>query len=277
MHIQGVIFDLGHTLMGLDGTWPEMFERGAADLAAYVDGMDGTVGRASMPALAWPGAARVAGAEFAQALLRCREEGYARAKETLRETTAEGSMRRTFAHFGVPDPSPELVQGACDAFFAHEEASWSAFPEALPVLRELSARGLRLGLFSNATSDRFIQRLVDRFGFRPYLQPALSSAGVGVRKPDPAALAAFPEAWGVAAGAIVMVGDQIEADVLCAQRAGMRSVWIPSREDARQEGRSPELGPVAAGTRPDRTVAGLVELPRCLEEMARSSGPGRGC
>ena len=28
----GVIFDLGHTLMGLDGTWPEMFENGALNL-----------------------------------------------------------------------------------------------------------------------------------------------------------------------------------------------------------------------------------------------------
>ena len=45
MRIQGVIFDLGHTLMGLDGTWAEVFERGAADLAAFLDGqaLTGTV------------------------------------------------------------------------------------------------------------------------------------------------------------------------------------------------------------------------------------------
>ena len=31
MAVQGVIFDLGHTLMGLDGTWSEIFERGAQE------------------------------------------------------------------------------------------------------------------------------------------------------------------------------------------------------------------------------------------------------
>ena len=188
------------------------------------------------------GAGQIDGMEFARALLRRRDEGYSHAKETLREVTAEESMRWTFAHFGLPDPPPELVQGACDAFFAYEEASWSAYPAALPVLRALAARGLRLGLFSNATSDRFIQRLVDRFGFRAYLHPALSSAGVGIRKPDPAALAPFPAAWGLPAGAVVMVGDSLEADILGAQRAGMHSVWIPSREDARQEDSPPRSG-----------------------------------
>jgi HAD superfamily hydrolase (TIGR01549 family) len=160
------------------------------------------------------------------------------------------------------------VRGARDAFFAFEEASWSAYPAALPVLRALAARGLRLGLFSNATSDRFIQRLVDRFGFREYLHPALSSAGVGIRKPDPAALQSFPVAWGLPAEAVVMVGDSLEADILCARRAGMRSVWTPSREDARQEGLTPEERLQAAGIRPERTIAGLETLPGCLDEMA---------
>ena len=269
MRIGGVIFDLGHTLMGLDGTWAEVFERGAADLAAFLDGKaltatGQTVGVGLRPAPA----GRIDGMAFARALLRRRDEGYSHAKETLREVTAEESMRWTFAHFGLPDPPSELVQGACDAFFAYEEASWSAYPAALPVLRALAARGLRLGLFSNATSDRFIQRLVDRFGFRAYLHPALSSGGVGIRKPDPAALAPFPAAWGLPAGAVVMVGDSLEADILGAQRAGMRSVWIPSREDARQEGLTPEERLHAAGTRPDRTIAGLEELPGCVESLS---------
>jgi len=267
MRIEGIIFDLGHTLMGLDGTWDTVFERGAADLAAFLNGLEDGAG---MDASAAAGAGRVDGMEFARALLGRRDEGYACAKETLREVTAEESMLWTLAHFGLPDPSPELVQGACDAFFAYEGASWSAYPAALPVLRELAARGLHLGLFSNATSDRFIQRLVDRFGFREYLDPALSSAGVGIRKPDPAALGSFRVAWGLAPGAVVMVGDSLEADILGAQRAGMRSVWIPSREDARQEGRSPEVQLLAAGIRPDRTIAGLEELPGCVEEMGRA-------
>jgi HAD superfamily hydrolase (TIGR01549 family) len=257
MPILGVIFDLGHTLMYLNGTWPEMFERGTADLAAFLDSQH--------PPL-WTDS-RITGLAFAQAFLERRREGYARAQETLREVTAEESVHWTFARFGLPDPPAKLVDGAGDAFFAHEEESWRAYPAALPVLGTLAGRGLRLGLFSNATSDRFIQRLIDRFSFHEVLAPALSSGGTGIRKPDPAALEPILAAWNLPPRSVLMVGDSLEDDILGAQRAGVRSVWIPSRDDARQEGRSPEERLLAAGIQPDRSISGLADLPACLEEM----------
>lgn len=250
MGIRGIVFDLGHTLMHLGGTWLEIFERGAADLQTFLveQGLD------------------LDGEAFAQTLLDRRSEGFARARQTMREVTAEDSMRWTFARFGLSEPDLALVQGAIDAFFAHEDTRWSADPEALDLLSELSGRGLLLGMFSNATDDRFIQSLVDRLGFRPWLDPALTSAGTGVRKPDPAAFAPILEAWDLAPAEVVMVGDTLDADILGAQQAGMRSVWIPSRDDARQ-GRgmyeSGHLGPIT----PDMTIERLGELPGCLEQL----------
>ncbi|NIV38823.1 MAG: hypothetical protein GWN58_58225, partial [Anaerolineae bacterium] len=167
MVIQGVIFDLGHTLMGLDGTWPEIFEHGASDLAHFLaehrPGID-------------------AGA-LTKAWLERRTEGFARARETMREVTAEASMRWALARCGISDPDHALLFGAIDAFFAYEEARWYAYPEAIPTLRALSGRGLRQGMLSNATHDPLVQRLVDRLGFRHWLDPALSSASTGLRKP----------------------------------------------------------------------------------------------
>lgn len=248
MTIQGVIFDLGHTLMTLDSTWPEIFEQGVIDLVTLL--------REHAPGLD--------GAAFSQALLDRRAEQFARAKETQREVTAEASMRWTLAHFGQPDPDPALVLGAIDAFFAYEYKCWRALPEALPVLRELAGRGLRLGLFSNATHDPFIQGLVDRFGFRPWLDPALSSGGVGIRKPDPAAFAPFLDAWRLPPESLVVVGDTLEADILGAQRAGMRSVWIRSREDARQEGDGYDRAVGTARIEPEVTLTSVADLPAKL-------------
>ena len=244
MAIQGVIFDLGHTLMYLDSTWPEVFEHGVADLALFLDaqglGLDG--------------------AAFARTLLERRAEGFALAGSTYREVTAEDSMRWVFSRFGLCDPKPRLVTGAIDAFFAYEQAHWRAYPEAQATLKELSDRGLRLGVFSNATHDPFIQHLVDRLGFRPWLNPALSSAGTGIRKPDPAAFTPILEAWELPSTSVAVVGDTLDADVLGARQAGMRSIWIPSREDARQEG--------TRGTAvPDATIQSLSELPACLEQL----------
>jgi len=249
MSVQGVIFDLGHTLMYLDSTWPAVFQHGVADLAAFV---------------ARQGLA-VDGQAFARTLLDRRAEGFAQARQTKREVTAEASMRWTFSHFGLADPGAALVTGAIDAFFAYEEDRWLAFPEALPVLRELARRGLRLGMFSNATHDPFIQNLVDRLGFRPWLNPALSSAGTGIRKPDPAAFAPILAAWGLPPEPVVVVGDTLDADILGAQRAGMRSVWVHSREDARQEGNETDQSVPATSIMPDAAIENLDELLTCLE------------
>jgi putative hydrolase of the HAD superfamily len=250
MAIRGVIFDLGHTLMHLDGTWPEMFARGAADLAAYVSGLGlGLDGEA-----------------VAQAWLAHRQEGFAQAKATDREVLAEATMRRTLAQFGLSEPSPALVAAAVDAFFAYEDARWYAEPDAVGVLRELAGRGLRLGAFSNATHDPFIQRLVDRLGFRPWLDPALTSAATGIRKPDPAAFAPFLAAWELPAGEVAMVGDTFEADIVGAQRAGLRAVWIPVRDDANQEG----AAAADSSLQPDATLQRLADLPACLSALNSS-------
>lgn len=244
MAVQGVIFDLGHTLMHLRGTWPEVFERGVADLAAFL--------AVRLPGLDAPA--------FCHDLLDRRQQGFARARATMREVTAFESMAATFRQAGVPDPGPELVEGAIDAFFAYEDACWRPDPHSLAVLNTLAGRGLRLGLFSNATHDPFIQHVVDRLGFRPWLEPALSSAGTGIRKPDPAAFQPFPAAWHLPPGAIVVVGDTLDQDILGARRAGMRSVWVRPAAYARQEGSREEIVP-------DAVIDSLAELPACLEAL----------
>ncbi len=245
MAVKGVIFDLGHTLMHLQATWPEVLERSVLDLAAFVDEQ-----RLGPP-----------GEPFARALVKRRQEGFQKAQETGREVTAEAAMRWTFAHFGLPQPDQTLLRAAIDAFFAFEESRWQADPQALPLLRTLAGQGLQLGLFSNATDDRFIQRLVDRFGFRPWLEPVLSSAGTGIRKPEPAVFAPFLKGWGLEPGAVAVVGDTLEADILGANRAGMHSVWLRSRADARPEGRADPRDADLEDLRPDVTIERLAELP----------------
>ena len=160
-----------------------------------------------------------------------------------------------------------LVHGAIDAFFADEKARWLAHAEAPNVLRGLADRGLRLGMFSNATHDPFIQCLVDRLGFRPWLDPALSSAGTGIRKPDPAAFTPILTAWKLPPESVVMVGDRLEADILGAHRASMRSIWIHGREDARQEGTIGEQDIPWEPIVPDAEIHCLDELPACLESL----------
>ncbi len=256
MTIRGVIFDLGHTLIYLDSTWPEVFKRGVRDLAHFL-------------AFERP---EIDGKAFGQTLLYRRAEGFVRAEETLREVTAEESMRWTLAQFGEPNPKPELVTGALRVFFEYEETCWLTYPEAAPMLLELEGMGLRLGAYSNATSDELMQLLVDEAGLRHWLNPVLTSAGTGIRKPDPAAFAPILAEWGLPPDEVVMVGDTLGADILGAGRAGMRSVYYPSRPDARQEGAQGSARSDADAIVPDATIRSLAELPGVIEGLG---SPGK--
>ena len=251
MTIRGVIFDLGHTLIYLDSTWPEVFKRGVRDLAAFL-------------AFERP---KIDGQALGQTLLERRAEGFARAEETLREVTAEESMRWTLARFGEPRPNLRLVTGALVAFFDYEETCWLVYPEAAPMLLELEGLGLRLGAYSNATSDELMQSLVDESGLRYWLDPVLTSAGTGIRKPDPAAFAPILAEWGLPPDEVVMVGDTLGADILGARRAGIRSVYYPSRPDARQEGVQGGAPSDADEIVPDATIRSLAELPGVIEAL----------
>lgn len=251
MAIKGVIFDLGHTLMHLRGTWPEVFERGVQDLSAFM-----TAHRPDLDAAA-----------FCQAWMERRRAGFGQATATMREVTAVESMRWTLAQAGVREPDRTLVSGAIDAFFQYEVSCWHLDPDADSVLRALSTRGLRLGMFSNATHDPLIQYVVDRLGLRHWLSPALSSAGTGIRKPDPAAFALFPAAWDLPPESIAVVGDTLDQDIVGAQQAGMRSVWYRSRAYARQEGGGYGDSGEPERVGPEATIEKLGDLPDIIQRL----------
>jgi HAD superfamily hydrolase (TIGR01549 family) len=204
----GVIFDLGNTLMYLDNEWDVVRHRGALDLVDFLAGR----GLAIDPST------------FGEGYLALRESLYAKAVEEQVEYTAEHSLRTWLAKFGHEDVGQGLVDQALRAFFAFEDTQWKPYPQAEATLRQLSDRGYRLALISNATDDPLIQGLVDRFGFRKWFDIALSSAGVGIRKPNPAVFQIVLDHWDVPASQVVMVGDTLRFDVLGAHNSGLKSI-----------------------------------------------------
>ncbi len=239
--IRGVIFDLGRTLMYLSVPGDEVTRRGAADLAAFLVNRGFALDASS----------------FSEAFLEQRRLLKERARAERVEYTAELALRTTLTDFGYPEVEAELVRRAIESFFSYEEAHWKAYPDAVETLRRLSEAGYRLGLVSNATDDAIVQRLVERAGFRPWLDPVISSAGVGIRKPDPAIFRIVLERWGIAAHEAVMVGNDLEADILGAKLTGMWSILI-------------RRGPTnVQSTRiaPDAEVDELSELPEAIASL----------
>ncbi|HEY9151296.1 MAG TPA: HAD family hydrolase, partial [Anaerolineales bacterium] len=121
--------------------------------------------------------------------------------------------------------------------------------------------GFRLGLISNAADDENTQTLIDKGGFRPYLEFIVSSAAFGKRKPHPAIFQAALDYFHVNANQAVMVGDLVTTDILGARQIGMKSIWITRRvvETANR-----------LNIKPDAVVSSLHEIPPLLS--AKYSG-----
>ncbi len=113
-----------------------------------------------------------------------------------------------------------------------------------------------------------MQRLIDNAGLRRWFDPILVSAAVGVRKPNPRIFEMALTQWGLAPAEAAMVGDTLGADVLGAQMAGLRSVWLASRADA------PANAAHRHTIQPDATIYDLGELPAALEALERTTTTG---
>jgi putative hydrolase of the HAD superfamily len=110
---------------------------------------------------------------------------------------------------------------ACQHFFLYDDVA--------PVLRELAARGLRIGLISN--SHRCLASFQEHFELRGLITAAVSSSEHGYMKPHPSIFEAALSLAGVEARESVMVGDSLTHDIDGARRVGMRGVLVHRSTD----------------------------------------------
>jgi len=101
---------------------------------------------------------------------------------------------------------------------------WRAYDDVEPAFRRLKARGLKLGLISNW--DARLIGLMDGLGLAPLLDTIVSSADVGLHKPDPRIFELACSRLGVTPAESAHIGDHQYADVLGARSVGMLPVLI---------------------------------------------------
>jgi len=111
-----------------------------------------------------------------------------------------------------------LLEAASEVFLrARNEIEF--YPDTLPALARLHAR-MPIAAITNGNADLGRIGLDHLFAFR------LSACEFGAAKPAPGIFHAACERLGCAPSEVLHVGDSIEADVLGASRAGLRSCWI---------------------------------------------------
>jgi len=112
-----------------------------------------------------------------------------------------------------------------DDFAARRRARWCLFDDALPCLDALRARGVRLGMVTNGDGGMQREKL-DRFALRPWFESIVIEGDFGAGKPDPAVYRHVLAALEVAPSEAMMVGDNLEFDVVGPARLGVRGVWL---------------------------------------------------
>ena len=101
-------------------------------------------------------------------------------------------------------------------------------PAAIPVLSQLHAQGMRLGLICNTsvTPGSALRRLLDRWGLDRLLDIQLFSDELRIRKPAAAIYHEAARQLGVDVAAMVHVGDRQDVDVEGAIAAGARGIQV---------------------------------------------------
>jgi putative hydrolase of the HAD superfamily len=118
---------------------------------------------------------------------------------------------------------------ALDASFAiyldSYERAWRAFDDAAPTLQALASAGLRTAVLTNGADAQQRAKLA-ACGLGPLTGPLFSSDAIGVAKPDPRAFLCVCDALGLPPERALHVGDRHDLDVLAAEHAGLRAVYL---------------------------------------------------
>lgn len=126
---------------------------------------------------------------------------------------------------GVPGNRHErIVAAAVNAYLQVKVNHLDPYPTVRPTLLELTRRGYKLGILTDAPRFKAYQRL-DAAGLTDFFMAITTSTDSGVQKPDARAFSYALEQIGSSAGETVMVGDWPERDMAGGRAAGLRTAW----------------------------------------------------
>lgn len=168
-------------------------------------------------------------------------------------------MRLVAGAAGIDDPA--LPQKLADTYAELRDANLVLFLDARATIESLKNRGYRMGLITNGPAD--VQRQeIATLHLAEQFDPILIEGELEVGKPESVVYERAMELTGCAPHELAMVGNSFGHDIIGAQRAGWKTVWIrrpsdvPPSADANAQPESMPLG----STEPDATVTDLSSL-----------------
>jgi len=160
------------------------------------------------------------------------------------EAFRRAGFARSLARLGLDMRALDRIT---ELFFAQRYAAMRLYDDVRPALAALRSSYV-VGLASNGNNHAHYCGLAGEFAFEVYAHVD------GLRpKPDPAFFARLAAVAGVPPHEIVHVGDSLEHDVIAAQRAGLRGIWLNRTGE-----------PLRRSAQPDSVISTLAGLPVVL-------------
>lgn len=113
-----------------------------------------------------------------------------------------------------------------DVFYRSMELTPYIYPETVPVLEKLKAKGYIIATLTDVATGMPDELHKSYFPeLLPYFEMYVSSLSCGYRKPNPKGLRDISERFGLSTDEIIFIGDE-EKDIVVAKRFGCKSVLI---------------------------------------------------
>ena len=130
------------------------------------------------------------------------------------------------------EPEDSLVERAIKFVVSARAENAIAFPDSRPLLERLSKKETKLGVISNVSSHEVAMEILRKVGLLSYFDTIVTSALVGIRKPDPGIFLYALMQLDLRSEEAVIVGDSENNDILGGKITGMRTVLVTKRSVA---------------------------------------------
>ena len=138
-------------------------------------------------------------------------------------------MRQLLERIIENNPSDELVSKAIKIVVRARATNGVAFDDAHSTIKKLSRRDVKLGIISNVSSHEVAMGILDNVRLTNYFDEVVTSASVGIRKPDPGIFRYALMQFKARPEQAVMVGDSEMHDIGGGYVAGLRTILVDRR------------------------------------------------
>jgi HAD superfamily hydrolase (TIGR01662 family) len=208
--IRVVLVDLGDTLVHLSRPWDDVFRDNLESLYSFLKdaGMHSDF------------------EDFAKLFIH-EFEGASAVSQFYKVEVPMGSIiSRVLRKVKLRDFEGALAKRGIMQFYTPEIGAWQLYPDTVGTLTALRDSGFKMGVVSNSKSDWAVRAILEKHDLSKFFGVIISSAAVRVRKPRQDIFSKALAALDAKPSEAVFVGDSLQADMIGARTAGIRSIHI---------------------------------------------------